>query len=563
MELPIRLSSAKTLLDQYLNVVEPYLATGDDGFNEITRQLEQLKNKCEILSTQMLQSLGYKGDLSNMERELQQNIKELQNTTFYLNGNDLLDFIYLEVANATASNPKFQKYYNDFLYDVCSKEGIQVLEENLPQIANAVNRALNESFSEGTFVVSNGVARGRDIRGRFALNVSLDFYKTSGEMQKRILEKIQSQEGSEALNIKSTIKQVKEGADLDFFAELNDTNLANYLRHSKNDIKAIEKIAPGVIDKVNILVKNRIIQNYKGNNQNILEESIDYVLSEKPTAFFVGNNIKDLTGILGEIQGLYYIRCILKKHDVNDSEVKWIGGINNPHADLILENILGSFGIQIKNTTKSDALLEVKFENFKSDLVSHMKDGNVQFDWLKESANKYSDTLTQDPVLFNAASNLIGMETFNIPYKWVGTGKRGGNYAKEVPVEEVEEFAPTRQKIIDAAFKARQALVKFFVGMMYIQLSPTAQAGSSSTLYLIGGTLAITSATLLNEIIQDLTGELDRIKFYFTSQLTEKAKQKNADISRIGNIVEFLNAGYGNHLNGTKYILESSYTFKL
>jgi hypothetical protein len=77
-------------------------------------------------------------------------------------------------------------------------------------------------------------------------------------------------------------------------------------------------------------------------NKRILQNSIEEVLSKKPLAFFIGGNIEGMTGILGEIQALYYFKSLFGN---KGGSVSWIGGLNNPHADLLLVEGLKQFGI--------------------------------------------------------------------------------------------------------------------------------------------------------------------------------------------------------------------------
>lgn len=50
-----------------------------------------------------------------------------------------------------------------------------------------------------------------------------------------------------------------------------------------------------------------------------------------------------MTGILGEIQSLYYLLFIT--NGKIDSDMGWVGGIKNPHSDILLRDGLKNYGI--------------------------------------------------------------------------------------------------------------------------------------------------------------------------------------------------------------------------
>jgi hypothetical protein len=75
---------------------------------------------------------------------------------------------------------------------------------------------------------------------------------------------------------------------------------------------------------INRNIIDLIKSNVSGNvNMTILEEAIqDILTSSGGLAFFVGENINKITGILGEIQGMYYLRELLG----DKAKVIWRGG---------------------------------------------------------------------------------------------------------------------------------------------------------------------------------------------------------------------------------------------
>lgn len=564
MQLPVRLSSAQKLLEEYSSVVDSVLygEFGDSNRaeNQLIEQLESTLKQCTIIAENMLHALGFSGNLSNMEQELSKRIQKLANETFFLNSKGLQDFIIEAFSEAIAYDPKYKQIYTDYLQRIAEVAGIDESQEDYLKI---MTKLVNEEFGHllgdnNTIIISDGTgyaASGRDVKGRYAAKVSTDFYKTSINIKKKIAQAISAEKPEQVpplpplLDVSIKNIATDNGFNIDMFGELSFEKILSLLKLKPTDINKLPN-SQQIKRQVNEYMINYIISQSSVSNPSLLKQCIEDIISEKDTIFFVGNTAKNLTGILGEIQGLYYIRSILNDNKISSSEVSWIGGKGNPHADLLLKNIAEEyFGIQVKNTTREDAIQEVGFESFKSKINKEMINGNMNFSWVKETSENFGDTLNQNPVLFNAITGLLAMEDFNIPYIW------SDNRATPADINQVPRFSLTRRAIISSAEHARKAATSFVAGMMYMQLSPNDAAGTSNTLYLIGGTLAITSASILTDIIHNLEKELTSFRVEIERVVNKKTKEKN-----IETIVDFLNTE-GGHLNSMQYVLKSSYTF--
>jgi len=77
-----------------------------------------------------------------------------------------------------------------------------------------------------------------------------------------------------------------------------------------------------------------------------IKKIIGHILVADPTAFFVGYNQHDITGLLGEIKAMYYLAQFLGIEEIGKS-IRWLGGLHvgedkaKPHRDILLNN----FGI--------------------------------------------------------------------------------------------------------------------------------------------------------------------------------------------------------------------------
>ena len=128
---------------------------------------------------------------------------------------------------------------------------------------------------------------------------------------------------------------------------------------------------------------------------------VDHVLQQEPHAFFVGKNVNEITGILGEIQGLFYISTFLRSKNSNANLI-WKGGkisgnsSHKPHQDLLLDE---KFGIQVKNTTK-DILNEQSKVGFSENTLDYL----------------LSSKLNLNENIIEIFRTYYGTLNFNVPY---------------------------------------------------------------------------------------------------------------------------------------------------
>jgi hypothetical protein len=76
------------------------------------------------------------------------------------------------------------------------------------------------------------------------------------------------------------------------------------------EAKELYPVGSKELNEINVKMTNFIISRAP-QDQGLIREIINYILSQEPYAFFVGGNTKDITGLLGEISGLYYLSKFL------------------------------------------------------------------------------------------------------------------------------------------------------------------------------------------------------------------------------------------------------------
>lgn len=559
MKLPIRLSSAQELLESKLSKVQSVYGREDAEKQELFQALESQKEAAERICEDMLHSLGYTGSLQEMEVELNENVKELQNKTMRLNGEELNEFMIDSLSKTIPYDPNFQGQYLTYMQEKIIPllgEGFTLTEEGVKEISKQLAEVLGFD-KKFTIVLGRDGAGASYLQGfnrksggstsRFKLTAN--FIEQTPKMRKKLIENfgnLTTKADGEDYSIKKTFDSKDEALvysllKLPTHPDKNKLGLEN--------LKEYEK----VVEKVKDFLKNKIKEvNSDPTFASCVEEVIDR--AENVDLFAGQNAAKKLTGLLGEIQGLYYIRSIIKNKKSYNSSVKWMAteavSGKQPHTDLLLQSTLGEFGIQVKNTTFSAAQQEINFQSFKSEMLK-ISEAGASYEMPSIFSNYIN--LNNDPELFEAIATLIGMEGFNIPYIW------DNQKASEAELDEVPAFSSTRIAIMEAAELARKALNMYAASLMYMQLSKDIkmESGGGNSLYLIGGSLAITSASILSDIIKKIEDNIQSFKLSVNVHQREDEKSK---FKGDQTIVDFLN-NEGSHRGNMYITLSSSYTF--
>lgn len=286
-------------------------------------------------------------------------------------------------------------------------------------------------------------------------------------------------------------------------------------------------------------------------NDSELESIIREVFQQKKS-FLIGKNIIDgITGILGEIQGLYFVRKSLVPNNLSVKEAKWVGGIagetkKDPHEDIKLISTI-THGIQVKNTTKN---LEKEWE--------------YRVDFLTRSIDSFFDALTNSTALISpseitALQQVFFMESFNVPYvfhekKYLETdlSTLSANNKNNPALNNYIDAKNTLKSLVEIAEK----IVAAFSDVAMYMGSDTTLASLADTsgndIYLIGGTKLFAASEILKVIKQQISSNLGK-KYFTTSTSLRKGDSKQ-------NIVTFLN---GEPFKGDQLTLTltSSYVF--
>lgn len=270
-----------------------------------------------------------------------------------------------------------------------------------------------------------------------------------------------------------------------------------------------KKLPPAEIIKINNAIKKAILA--QTGDKQLMGNIIDHVLQNNSVAFFVGKNVNDITGILGEIQGLYYLSKLFG--GVNTTKIpaglSWRGGTytgdnsTKPHQDLLFE----TFGIQVKNSTK-DLIGSISFANASIETML-AKTG------MSESAK-------------NVFYNYYGTKEFNIPYH--KEGSKDYHPGLRMTDKGAQEYLNARNDLLNCEKDIEELLNLFAASFMYMDIAEDFTLEDANTFYLIGGTAFYAASNILKETLQKLRNEVNSLRV--TSSIT------------LGkNIIDSLNSG--------------------
>ena len=563
-------SAANSLLFDYGQLVDFYLGSqgnlgmgsGNFGIEKIKGRLEQQKKEAEEIAIHMYNALGYTGSLEEMEAELNNKIKELQEITFVLNGPDLEKTFISEYRKASKFEYSAQKDFQIFL-DKARSVAVQNQQEDFMQVAYKMLEPEIASL-QGT---------GRHIKGRTSTGMLYTEKGYKVGIFDPVLAKCSKEIKEAFTKFKKNHEQIfltseeigNDNLSLTFNLDDDSSLVTSFFKMSKEERENFFASHSGFKEKLNLAYMNEIINSCKvtGSNEFYLRVAITRVLSEKEDVFFVGKNAKDLTGILGEIQALFYMLVITNGKE-NAPYADWIGGIGSqkPHTDVLLKLAAENFGIQVKNTTSAEgAKKEIEFQSFG---ISGWNDTNKTMQYVSKGQGFFNFNNTKDALknfdlmglpgdLAEAIQSLLLMDTFNVMYNWEdGVAKEGTN----------SKFQGTRNSIEGYAVKCQQVMVSFIVSMMYMQVNNLSN-GNSNILYIIAGTTAVSAATILSEIINELDNELSSFRMSMKTGLNRRNGQTTIVdvINDRGMSKKDKNYDKRRHLGNLHFSFQSAYTF--
>ena len=534
-------SAAQELISQHASAL--YGKENEYSIEKIIAILEQKVKSLETIAMQAYSALGVgAGNILSVEQQLNIRIKELQQETAALNGINLQNCFLKALKEAEGFQLDYSKELDELQRYFVQQSGKNLVTgEVATLIYNEVTQGIQKYLPTNIAFGSTGRAY-NTATGTFAIDLTKPYTKLSNKAKELFINYSNKKKG------KISIKEQSLSINNDGFSQtyiLNTFGVESLLKMNSNERARVFQQYPQLKDLINRNFAQSIVQACTVKDKEILLKCIEEILNQKPLAFFVGGNIEGMTGILGEIQGFYFFRKLLNNPNAN---ISWIGGLGNPHADLLLTEGLKQFGIQIKNTSQDTAELEVGFQNFGAQRGRAIGNQGEIYQYLNtnEALSALASIAPAD--LVESISTFLAMEGFNIQYQWDPASKT----AKEV--ENNPDFETVRAQIEEYAKYAQKIASLFAVSMMYMQETSYSN-GNSNTLYLIGGVTLMSSATILKTIVEQVKGTLLRFK------MSVEGHSANKGAKGVKTIVDVINQK--GRLSDTKFMLQSSYTFGL
>lgn len=463
----------KNLVDDRLVDLDGAIFSGRNSVGAAKAKAEQdMKSQIEFLEMKEKAFFDNFEDLNGTTEEkieqLNSRIKQIKDNTTIgnLSGEKLNQILLLslqDIVNEKVSNIRnefiqnFKKYENQL--DEKDKKKIRT------NIINFINIGTNRTGSSKVWSTSR---MNFDSLANFS-------YSALTRTQKKAIEEINAK-SKDAQWVKKIFGEpsVKEG-------EINQTSdgassvvTFNAFQEivSKGLTKKIgEKLDPDEVNKINKAVTEQIIQMAP---QCGLKPLINYMLRQDPYCFFCGKNIQKITGVLGELQGLFILRALITGKNTGSvpKGVKWTANTKDIKGkDLHSDILIGKMGVQSKSTKK----------DIKTTGLEDVSFTTLTFNHFIERISENGDYLSQ--TIIDAIQNLYGIDTFNI--------------------EVHPDFHGTRLKIEEMVESLDPLFSAYAQTLMYMN-GKDIKVGDGNGIYLIAGTTLIAASTILKDIHQKL-----------------------------------------------------------
>lgn len=519
----------KQAVDEQIAESFDALITLSDKYNVDTmkRQLQAQINKLKSQEAAFLSALGAKNlnEINARLKQYRQDFPKIKN----LSGIDLYwQFLNSIESSQTYLEDKEQQEFIDFFSRVNIEE-ITPTEDFI-----AWFQAILNSASTGTVHSTRGYEQ--------ATGIEQVILKRLTAQQKRRVKEFMAGKRKQTKNNKYTITVV-ESAD----TVTTSLDRKDWATLTKNQKKAeIEELmAKGLLSESQLNDMLRQIYSLivsKGPSENkYFRQAVGEVIFEKSSKtkiFYGGNLMNGIAGLLGEIQALFFMKSLLGDAASSNSSISWVGGIDNPHEDLILQAAGDRIGIQVKNSYKDlESLMKLEDVSFMTRAASSFEEVKKQI-----GANDYQDITT-----------IYEMSAFNIEYVVKeGIYKPGPN----------DKFAPSRDNIDFLAAEADRIMALFAGALMYMAVGEEfSNISLGNSVYIVGGATMKFASEILLSIFSKLENYEKDTGFKITSYYKKGA-------NKIGNIADYFNANKGHHGRSVsealgQMFLQSSYTFNL
>lgn len=459
-----------------------------NAISSIQGQIDRLQG----LESKFFNSINIKGNLEQQIAIFKQRVLDAQQSTLNFSGPQLQQVVIGEI-NKYFTRVR-EEYNKDFITYMSNNQAFQQMlspEKLKGATAGEAVRAVLQAFPSTMTTTEKGTKSNRPFtsqKGHYANLEKILLSKLSQAQRKRGEEFVDHyRKLFPELSCSTTIN------DDSISSSINWYSLTNGL--TRKQAEALSGKNSGMIDQINDAMCDYIVSLFNGSDKNAFREIVRYMISRDRYLFFVGKNVQQITGLMGEIQGMWIIYAITHTMPGSQSGFQWIANtLNNgkkAHEDIILNGI----GFQVKNSTKditnSPYLNSVSFASLNVESMLNLLG--------------FSDT---EKSIINT---IYGTYHFNVEYQY--NSKIG--FYEESPNE---IFHPTRQNLETLVKVTERLFAAFAVTLMYIQTGQMAASQSGNSIYLLGAGGVMTASQVLISIFQKLQSVSASI-FHITSSI--------------------------------------------
>ena len=385
--------------------------------DKVKNNLQEYIRQAESTEMKILNAFGFSnlGDISYGEKLLQDKFAEIFNNT------GLNKFTGSELKREVLNQYEIKKSMkdNDFIRWT-QTEFLDMVVEKAMQ--NAVNLLDPVGMSQMVVAALAGGSSKINIKGgtkigqgKIFKNGNIMVQELSDNRYKNLQELYKQNKGKETytgarFNI-NTVKEIStiNGANLEIEASIDYYEATKGRKFS--DIPKEEREEAKKLLK-EVLLKQ--VTNFLGDDQDV-RIVLSNMLDSHAENFFVGGNINDITGILGEFSTAVALRKLVpgaRFQDIVDWTAKNESSGKQISSDFIIKFTNGlNIGVQVKNTTKD--LIDLK-DKLKIDFAD--ADIKIIFNRLGDKYPEFKDNKNIMKLIYISSS-------FNVPYK--GTFKNG------------------------------------------------------------------------------------------------------------------------------------------
>lgn len=490
-------------------------ATGTSSMvNAAISRLQSVINEIEVYENRILQAFGISSG-ENAEKELQDKFNKFYSDTGLSNLSGVnVEKVFLEEYRVSVSEDlkETQDYIDNYIVphmiEILKTKGTEATKEELGKAFNKVlkNQIITCDLKNGK-VVTTRSEKSVDFnqQGVFRILAS----NLTKEQQNRVnkLRSYIKKNGNDKVKIDSKVEVGQNEVIASIHSEWYE--LTEQGKSASQIKKLIEdkKITETQFDNINIKITDLICSQVKDGE--LVRKYIKKMLDKDPYIFFVGKNINDITGILGEISAVTAVSELLENVDP-DKVLNWVANEKVDHKKLSIDILLKEIGnIQVKNTSKDIAVIpEIDINFAQGNVDTILQKLGEGYDW------------NSDIII-----SVLESESFNVP------AKRSGKKLKETTTETTfkntpsdwDDFVETYNLMTDIIARTHTFLTTYAADFLYISgpsdfknqlavldYSLQGMVGKGIHLYITAGVPHLASSQL--KIIQEDLRKLEKLK---------------------------------------------------